>query len=504
MSYTKTSLIRFFGQVILCWIIATQASLAEDKFTHIKDVIICYSDAASMPDFEDARCTKTSFYDIKPHKKSAWVKATVTVADEVLKQPEPLGLFISGTISSSLYWNGSLLGHNGKPASNAMNEIPGKMDAVFSLPRQQIRAGKNSLVIHLSNHHSYIALKSPIHYLAIGPYNHPPNVALKNYLSSAIPLGILLVGMFYFGFQGIRQENILEGLALPLGALFTVLQLFAEITRGLFQYEYPFQEIRLILVALFSGLTGSFLFYYIFQKFCPNIRSAYFFAGLLMLQLPAFIEPSFNDKAAFAMLGPTIGAFLLTSHGIYKQKPHAKIYTVVLFLFAVIIIAAPNAFLDTYYYYSVALLFIFLFWDHATLLEEKRALLLSEQKRADKLQLVLESKQENDNPSIIQISEAGKIKRINTKQIIYCQAAGDYVEIHLKGGMTLLHTARLSRFEQTLPSSFMRVHRSYLVNTHHILELVRETSGQGTLKLTEAQTIPVSRRIMPQVRKALS
>lgn len=378
------------------------------------------------------------------------------------------------------------------------------MDAVFSLPRASIKNEENELVIRLSNHHSYIALKSPIHYLAIGPYNHPPNVALQNYLPSTIPLGILLVGVFYFGFQGIRQENVAQSLALPLGALFTIFQLFAETTRGLIQYDYPFHEIRLMLIALFSALTGGCLFYYVFRKFLTEKNTGYFFAAFMILLIPVVLEPSFNDKAAYALLGPTLGALALAVYGVFKSKHQATEYTAALSIFAIIIIAAPNAFLDIYYYYSVAALFIFLFWNHASVLAQKRAQLFSEQKRADQLQMILDSRQELSHPSTIQISEAGKIEWLKTEQITHCKAAGDYIEIYLTGGKSMLHTARLSKFEETLPSSFMRVHRSYLVNTHHILELQREPSGQGHLKLTDDQTVPVSRRIMPQVRKALS
>lgn len=62
----------------------------------------------------------------------------------------------------------------------------------------------------------------------------------------------------------------------------------------------------------------------------------------------------------------------------------------------------------------------------------------------------------------------------------------------------------LSEMEDTLPATFLRVHRSHLINVMFVKSLNREPSGTGTLTLVEGSDIPVSRRVMPSVRQALA
>ncbi|WP_353507001.1 LytTR family DNA-binding domain-containing protein [Pseudoalteromonas sp. SCSIO 43201] len=68
---------------------------------------------------------------------------------------------------------------------------------------------------------------------------------------------------------------------------------------------------------------------------------------------------------------------------------------------------------------------------------------------------------------------------------------------------SVLHNNSLSELESTLPATFLRVHRSYIVNTQFITPLSRSASGTGILHLSTGDEVPVSRRVMPKVRDAL-
>ena len=117
---------------------------------------------------------------------------------------------------------------------------------------------------------------------------------------------------------------------------------------------------------------------------------------------------------------------------------------------------------------------------------------------------MLDQAQERDQASEINVKSAGKMERISTDQIVHCRGAGGYTEIVLVGGREILHAVALSEMEELLPAIFLRVHRSHLVNTGFVKSLTRDASGTGTLSLSDGTDIPVSRRIMPQVRQALA
>jgi DNA-binding LytR/AlgR family response regulator len=126
-----------------------------------------------------------------------------------------------------------------------------------------------------------------------------------------------------------------------------------------------------------------------------------------------------------------------------------------------------------------------------------------EEARANRLELALEQVRQSDEASELSVKSAGKMERISTANIVQCRGAGGYSEIILSDGRELLHSATLAEMEDALPATFIRVHRSHLVNTSFIKTLNRDTSGTGTLILSDGAEVAVSRRIMPSVRQAL-
>lgn len=65
------------------------------------------------------------------------------------------------------------------------------------------------------------------------------------------------------------------------------------------------------------------------------------------------------------------------------------------------------------------------------------------------------------------IKEKGVEQIIHTNDVLYIEASTIYAVLHLKNGK-VLYRAALNLLEQQLPSNFMRVHRSYIVNTSFI------------------------------------
>ena len=87
----------------------------------------------------------------------------------------------------------------------------------------------------------------------------------------------------------------------------------------------------------------------------------------------------------------------------------------------------------------------------------------------------------------------GKIKIIPVSDIIYLEAADDYVKIFTAEG-SFLKNKTMGYFEKTLdPKQFVRTHRSYIVNVQQItrIEPYEKESYMGILK-SSAQ-VPVSK-----------
>ncbi len=116
---------------------------------------------------------------------------------------------------------------------------------------------------------------------------------------------------------------------------------------------------------------------------------------------------------------------------------------------------------------------------------------------------------QKQTPHKLKISSAGKVEFVSTDSLVYCKAAGDYTELFFSDQKSILYSGNLKELESQLPSTFLRVHRSYVVNTDFIAALEKSTAQQNTpastgfLLMNNGEQVPVSRRILPMVRSAL-
>jgi two-component system response regulator LytT len=105
----------------------------------------------------------------------------------------------------------------------------------------------------------------------------------------------------------------------------------------------------------------------------------------------------------------------------------------------------------------------------------------------------------------IPVEKAGKKLLIQVEDIYYVMAKDDYSYLHT-AGERYLSTISLAQLETRLePSGFFRVHRRYLVNLAQVREVVPMYGGTLLLTLADSEgtQVPVSRRRVPSLKKAL-
>ncbi|MCB0665701.1 MAG: response regulator transcription factor [Saprospiraceae bacterium] len=85
----------------------------------------------------------------------------------------------------------------------------------------------------------------------------------------------------------------------------------------------------------------------------------------------------------------------------------------------------------------------------------------------------------------INIKEGRRIYHIDTDDILYLQAYGDYVRMFLKD-QTLMPKEKLNVIKELLPDKFLQVHRSYIINLSEVKFM------EGNLVQVASHKIPVS------------
>jgi two-component system response regulator LytT len=105
----------------------------------------------------------------------------------------------------------------------------------------------------------------------------------------------------------------------------------------------------------------------------------------------------------------------------------------------------------------------------------------------------------------IPVEKAGKKLLVNVEDILYVMAKDDYSYLYTAADR-YLSTISLALLESKLePVGFFRIHRRYLVNLSRVREIVPMYGGTLLLTLSDdaATQIPVSRRRVPALKKAL-
>ncbi len=476
-------------------------SPAAAETLHAEALVVCGPGDETPPD-DGARCDETAIDAIDPQGRDIWVRGVINAPADFGKGG-PLGLFIAAKASSEIYLNGVRLGANGTPAATKALETPGRMDVAFPVPDGLLRTGSNDIAIRLSSHHGYLDLGRPVHWIALAPYVDPVSERLKYMWPSLVALGVILSGALYFAVVAATGVNRQGPVLLSLLALFASGQLLVEITRSLIAYPYPVHDLRLIAIVATSAGFGLTLSALVISRFVAA-RKALSFAGVAALTaLPILFSEGFDAKAGFAVLASTIASAAFAAKAALRGDKEGAVYATALIAFAASIVVFRGAFLDAVFFFEVAALLLVLFAAQAVALERERRESALERARSHELESALDRASANDRPTVIRVNGAGSVNVVHAGDITHCKGAGDYVELHLADGRHILHNGALAQLEAELPPIFLRVHRSFIVNTNFVKRLTRESSGVGALTLSNGVEVPVSRRIMPTVRDAL-
>lgn len=450
-----------------------------------------------------AACRSTKVSDVDPQDRLIELRAWFDIPAE-RSERIPLALYLSGKGASLVWLNGTVIGRNGRPGASTEEERAGRMDSQFYLPPSLLNDGVNQITIRLSAQRGLFRLGQPIHAILIDRYQSLGDRILRLYWPALITFGAFLVAALYFGAVATGGMKRGDSLLLALLSLFAAGQLLAEVLRGLWLYPYPVHDLRLLAILLCAFGFGSCLTAHLWRRF----RRQYWVRATLAVQgavlIAILLTPYFDLKTVLASLLPTLAGIVLVIRWLAEGRPGAGAYLIALVSFALLILVGPFGFLDTAFYYSVAALLGFLFVQQAQALVLVRKERVKEAARSARLNAALDQARERMAPSPIRVQDGSRTLLISTDRLIRCQGARDYVELFLDGGASLLHSGSLNELEKTLPDTFLRVHRSHIVNSAFIDRLERDLGGTGTLTLNDGSDVPVSRRTMPHVKSQLA
>ena len=79
------------------------------------------------------------------------------------------------------------------------------------------------------------------------------------------------------------------------------------------------------------------------------------------------------------------------------------------------------------------------------------------------------------------------MNQIKLSELMYLESLSDYVKIYFND-QSLTTRETISSFEQSLPETFVRIHRSYIVNLDYITEFSNKSVTIGDEELPISRT----------------
>lgn len=102
--------------------------------------------------------------------------------------------------------------------------------------------------------------------------------------------------------------------------------------------------------------------------------------------------------------------------------------------------------------------------------------------------------------SRIVVRDRDRVLLIDVGDIDWIGADGDYVRIHANGKSHLIRDTMLAMEQRLDPASFVRIHRSTIVNTSRIKELRPYSSREYAVILRDGTRLRLSRRYRERLR----
>lgn len=107
-----------------------------------------------------------------------------------------------------------------------------------------------------------------------------------------------------------------------------------------------------------------------------------------------------------------------------------------------------------------------------------------------------------ERPERFLVRKLGRDFLVATADIEWVQAAGNYVNLHVRGHDYPLRSTMAAIEARLDPAAFVRIHRSYLVNLRRIVSIEPLDGGEARVHLGEGMGLPCSRRHLPALRAA--
>ncbi|MEM7369487.1 MAG: histidine kinase [Bacteroidota bacterium] len=215
-----------------------------------------------------------------------WVRFRIRTDDWVDRMTNP-GIQAISLGSFELYWDGVLIGKNGRPANQNKEEVAGRFISHFLVPDSLLQPGEHVVAFRLSNYRRTLPIDRSWNVFILEEYMSSFREDVSLAAVMLILAGVYLMASLYYLFLYLLRKRERMGIIFS-GLCFLFFGLIVmEYLKFLYPYPYPFHFIRLLIIFALSFaiayLTPTFFLLYFGL---PHRR----LLGILILILPISVS----------------------------------------------------------------------------------------------------------------------------------------------------------------------------------------------------------------------
>lgn len=278
-----------------------------------------------------------------------------------------LSLRLSLRAASEIYWDGRLIGRNGRVGDSAESEIPGRIDWTLPLPAELSQPGRHQLLIHASSFRQGFEPQQAEFRVQIGPADLLYRRAWGRWLIAAIAVGAMAVaGLYFVAMQRdpARPTRSAERLLIAL-ALVGLLLPLTEGWRVVVGYSYDLHPLRLNVLLLLTACAATLLPAYLHARFGSRGRGWPWLVFAALLLLIVFAVPGYDGRSLMLHLLGLLSSLLIMLRA-RGTDPDDRLPVIALLLATLALpLTGAAAFLDGLYFIALAVLMTFLLLRHA-------------------------------------------------------------------------------------------------------------------------------------------
>ena len=192
-----------------------------------------------------------------------WIRAKIDF-DSLADPEKPLGIFIVSIGSFEFYFDGQLIGKNGKIGNNKREEIPGSTISYFLIPDTLAYKGNHTIALRVSNFHSNE--RTSFFQFVIANYFQLVRKPLILTAFMYILAGVFFIVAIYYFFLYLKYKEELIVLVFSVSCFVFFALIILEYLKFYVLYPYPYQYARMDLIRwLTVSLAGLVPFFFNLQ-----------------------------------------------------------------------------------------------------------------------------------------------------------------------------------------------------------------------------------------------